>query len=67
MTIEKCPAINKECKFYSYQKDRDEEVVVTFCENPYNNNKFEGNTTKKLCLLKDKNQYPSNIYLGKIC
>ena len=32
MNIEKCPAIDKERKFYSYQKDRNCEVVVTLCD-----------------------------------
>ena len=49
ITTEKCPAIDKECKFYSYQKDRNE-VVVTFCSNSYSKNKFEGNTTKSYVL-----------------
>lgn len=68
MNFEKCSAINKECKFYAvgYQKDQyDVEILLTFCNNPDNKNKFEGNTTKKLCPL--KKYLPSDLYLGKTC
>ena len=39
----------KDCKHYSYQTDRNDDVVITFCNHPKNTDKHEGNTTENLC------------------
>ena len=49
----KCPVINQKCRFYCYQKDRNGEVVVCFCNHPDNQNDREGNCTSALCPFKE--------------
>lgn len=45
-----CPAIDKHCQFYGYQTDDNDEVVITVCGHPQNDD-TEGNTIKSLCPL----------------
>ena len=46
-----CPATNQECKFFEYQTDRNDDVAITFCNHPDNQNEFEGNTKYTWCPL----------------
>lgn len=47
-----CPVFqlsNFDCRYYSYQEDRNGEVDICFCGNPKNPDKYEGNCQKRFC------------------
>lgn len=48
-TVKYCEVIDKMCEHYSYDTDRNGEVVLTFCDHPDNKSKYEGNCTHELC------------------
>lgn len=53
---EKCPAIEHYCKHYTYQKDKNDEITICFCNHKDNDNKLEGNCLASLCpILVDNN------------
>jgi hypothetical protein len=56
---ENCPVLKTSCSFYSYQCDRNGEVVVCFCSHPDNPKDVEGNCLASLCPITFKNR--SNI------
>ncbi len=42
-----------ECEFFCYQKDNNEQIVVTYCDNVLNKSDVEGNTNENDCPLED--------------
>jgi len=46
-----CPVTGKLCGFYAYQKDRNDEVVLEFCNHYQNPCDEEGNCEDYLCPL----------------
>jgi len=47
----KCPAINIQCDYFTYQLDSNGEVAINHCDHRDNSNKNEGNCTSLLCPL----------------
>ena len=47
----KCSVIHAFCIYYSYQRDRNNEVAIEYCNHNDNPHDFEGNCTRELCPL----------------
>lgn len=48
---EDCSIIEAHCDYYSCQYDRNDELVLSYCDHPKNPEGVEGNCTHTLCPL----------------
>lgn len=44
----------KLCEYFTCQRDRNNDIALTFCKHPKNPSKYEGNTRPLLCPIYDE-------------